>query len=175
MDSQARGSKRNSRVKKRLTYFYLNGDLHRKIHANKGEDVFRAWNYPKHQLIIASYSDVRRRAEAAYTTTEAAGLLNRTRLTLERAILDGHIDPPQHTYGLETGNKFKYMWHEDDIWEMHAYLSTVHGGRPRKDGLVTPYNLPTPQELRARLNQEVTLYVKNGAGEFVPTWKAPDF
>lgn len=178
MDSQTRSQKGNSGYTGRLRYFYLNGDLHKAIHANRGTDQLRAWNYPKRELVVCSYSDVRKRAGKAFTTKEAAKLLNRGRLTLERAILNGDIDRPQITYSLgkdQMGEEFKYMWSEDDVMEMHAFLCTVHKGRPRNDGLVTPLNLPSAREVRARMRQDVVLYVKNKDGKFVPTFEAEQF
>lgn len=102
-------------------------------------------------------------------------MINRKRLTLEKAILNGHIAEPQHTYGLnEAKKKYKYMWHESNIMELHSYLMTVHRGRPRFDGLVTPAHLPTARELRAMIRQNEILYVKVG-DEFRPVWEAEQF
>lgn len=102
-------------------------------------------------------------------------MLNRKRGTIEGAILNGDINAPQHTYGLnEFKKKFKYMWSEKNILETHAYLSTVHKGRPRRDGLVTPMKLPNVRELRALIRQREILYIKDG-DSFKPVWEAEDF
>lgn len=102
-------------------------------------------------------------------------MLNRTRKTLEYAIMDGNVEAPQHTYRIGgTRDKYKYMWDEKHILEAHAYFSTVHYGHPRKDGRVTPLKLPTKRELRAMIRQEEVLYVKTAEG-FVPVWRAQDF
>jgi len=178
MDSQERSGKGKRRHKDRLKYFYLNGDLHRRVHTNRGADLLTAWNYPKHEKVGYSYHEVKRKARRAITTTDAAKILNRTRLTLEWAIINGEIEPPQMTYGTgegKIGDPYKYMWREEDIMAMHAFLCTVHKGRPRLDGLITPYNLPSAQEIRARIKQEVVLYVKNDEGDFIPTWEAEHF
>jgi hypothetical protein len=101
-------------------------------------------------------------------------MLNRHFDRLERAILEGNLEEPQYTYGLTpNGRKHSYMWSERDIMEAHAYFSTVHRGRPRKDGMITPQKLPTARELRAMIRQEQILYVKDGE-QFVPTWAATD-
>ena len=103
-------------------------------------------------------------------------MLNRGHLALERAILNGNVSEPQFTYGLnEHKRKFKYMWHENNIMEAHAYFSTVHFGRPRKDGLVAPKPMPTVRELRALIRHEQVLYVRNDDDEFVPVWRAENF
>lgn len=176
MATTAGATKNGSRRPRKINYFYLNKNLHRRLHINRGADTITTWCYPLHKRVAYTYSDVKRRMEPAYTTKEVGQMLNRGRLTLEHAILNGDIEEPQFTYGLnEHKKKFKYMWHEDNIMEAHAFLSTVHKGRPRKDGLVTPYRLPTARELRAMIRQQEILYVKDDNGEFRPVWQAEDF
>lgn len=160
---------------KPLRYFFYRGDLHKKIHINRAADVITAWNYPKAQLVKYVYSDVKKSGEKAFSSTQVQKMVNRGRLTIERAISDGMIHRPQNTYGLdENRNFYAYYWSEKDIMALHDYLKTVHRGRPRKDGLVTPSNLPTAAELRAMIRQGTVFYVKQG-DEFVPTWKAEKF
>lgn len=160
----------------KLTYFYLNGNLHKSLHINRGADKITTWCYPEHRRVAYTYSDVKERREPAFTTKEVAGMLMRTKKTIEYAIMDGNIEPPQLTYGIDANqNPYKYMWDEKHILEAHAYFSTVHYGRPRNDGRVTPRPLPTLRELRAMIRQEEPLYVRTDNGEFIPVWRAPDF
>lgn len=171
------GAGKNVRKKsKPLNYFYLNGLLHKKLHINRGADTITAWCYPEHRRVAYTYSDVMRNKETAFTMTQVAQMVNRRKLTIERAILRGDIAEPQYTYGLnEAKKKFQYMWRESDIMDLHAYLSTVHVGRPRHDGLVTPKRLPTARELRAAIRHNQVMYVKTEDGEFIPSWQAENF
>lgn len=171
------GERTNARRKSgKLTYFYLNGNLHRSLHINRSADKIITWCYPEHRRVAYTYSDVKKRREPAFTTVEVGRMLNRAQKTIEHAILDGSIEPPQYTYGInERKNKYKYMWDEKHILEAHAYFSTVHFGRPRNDGIIAPMQMPTVRELRAMIRQEEPLYVKTESGEFVPVWRAPDF
>ena len=133
------------------------------------------WCYPLKKRVTYGYSAARRMMEKAFTTNEVAKMLNHTRHNLEMQIVRGNIEPPQFTYGLnENMRKFKYMWDEKHIMDAHAYYLTVHIGRTRKDGLITPKKMPTARELRAIIRQEEVLYVKDG-DEFKPTWRAHDF
>lgn len=158
-----------------LNYFFLNDLLHKKLHINRGKDTITTWCYPLEKRVAYTYTDVKKNMQPAFTTVQAAKMLNRRRITLERAILAGDIETPQFTYGLdENKNKFKYMWNEKNILEAHAFLSTQHYGRARKDGLITPRKLPTLRELRAMIRQDEILYVKVG-DEFRPVWEAEDF
>lgn len=174
MADEKRGAKRKR--SKPLRYFFLNGDLHKSMHINRSKDIIWAWNYPKAKRAAYTYSDVKKRAGKAFTTKQVCEMVGRTRLILERAIISGNINAPQMTYGLDENRRpHKYMWSEKDIMDLHAFMMTVHRGRPRRDGLITSSNLPTARELRAMIHQETVLYVKNDDGEFVPTWKATNF
>lgn len=170
----------------KLRYFYLDGRLtddgpvvpllHRSLHIDRTNDKIITWCYPLHKRVVYTYSDTKKHREPAFTTKEAGAMLNRGHLALERAILNGNVTAPQYTYGLdENKRKFKYMWHERNIMEAHAYFSTVHFGRPRFDGMVIPKPMPTVRELRALIRHEQVLYVRNDKDEFVPVWRAENF
>jgi hypothetical protein len=161
--------------KKPIKYFYLNDKLHKKLHINRGADVIQTWCYPLSKRVTYTYTDVKKNLQPGFTTQEVGKMLNRHRLTLERAILAGSIERPQFIYGLNEQKKMvRYMWSEKDILDAHAFLSTVHTGRPRHDGVVTPKRLPTRGELRAMIRQSEILYVQRD-GKFVPVWDAEDF
>jgi hypothetical protein len=185
MANEERSGKNGRRKSKPVTYFYLTvptGEgkvetlLHTKLQINRGADTITTWCYPLHKRVTYTYSSVRKRMETAYPMRDACRLLNRRRHTLQNAILEGKIEPPQKTYALTPEKReYQYMWHEKDILAAHEYLSTVHVGRPRKDGLITPKRLPTRRELKAMMRNSEILYVKNENGEFIPTWDAPEF
>lgn len=155
-----------------LRYFFYRGDLHKKIHISRPNDLIVAWNYPKGKAERYVYTDVRRNGAQAFSTRQVEKMVNRSRTTIKTAISEGMIPAPQRTYGLDAErNGYAYYWSEKDIMGLHDYLKTVHHGRPRKDGLVTPRDLPTASELRAMIRQGTVFYVKQG-DEFVPTWRA---
>lgn len=170
------GARKNARKKSvKLNYFYLDGKLYKKLHINRGADTLTAWCYPEHRRVAFTYSDVRKHHGKAFTMTQVGKMLKRGRVQIQRAIIKGDLEPPQHTYGLENqSRKFKYLWSEKDVMAAHAYFSTVHRGRPRKDGLVSPQALPTARELRAMMRNQEILYVKEG-DSFIPTWDAEQF
>jgi hypothetical protein len=175
MVNEAGKSNGKARKRPRLKYFFLNGDLHRKIVINRGRDLLSAWNYPKGKKVSYSYSDTLRHHEPAFTTQQVAQMVNRHRVVVQNAVDRGMIEQPQFTYGLDQNrHKASYMWHEKDIMALHEYLAGIHYGRPRKDGEITPKHLPTPRELRAMIHNEEILYVKQG-DTFVPSWRAKEF
>lgn len=158
-----------------LRYLFLNGDLHKVLFINRPKDEIKLWNYPKELRVVATYSDVKKRMGKAFTTTEVCAMLMRHKVTVERAILKGELARPQHTYALETGKIFKYMWSEKDIMDAHEYYSNKPwSGKRAGDGSVTPKNLPTARELRAIIRHDTILYAKTDDG-YIPTWEAEQF
>lgn len=173
MVSQVGTKTRKSKKRPRLaTHFYLNKQLHKTLHINRGSDVVTTWRYEDGRVVKYNYSDTLKYARPAFSMKRAGQLLNRKKQTLELAILNGDIPRPQFSYTIdENRNMIQYFFSEDDIIAAHQYFVTVHFGRPRNDGLVTPYPIPTLRELRAMMNDEEILYVQQG-DSFVPTWKA---
>lgn len=159
----------------KVNFFYLNGNLMKRVHIDLSKDIITVYNFTTHRRESYNYSDVKIRRGVALTTSQVTKLINRKRLALELAILDGHIERPQFTYSFKDKRKVgRYMWSEEDVMAAHDYFSSLHFGRPRKDGLTAPYPIPTKREIRAMLRNETILYIKQG-DEFVPTWQAERF
>lgn len=173
-------TKENGRKKSRkLVYFYLEHPehgplLHKSLHKNRSTDTIITWCYPLEKRVAYTYSDVRKNMETAFTTKEVCKMVSRIRQTVEMTIVDGQIEEPQYTYSFKNRNKYQYLWHEKDIMALHAYLSTVHIGRPRKDGLITASRLPSARELRAMIRHQPVMGYLDEDGNFTPTWLAED-
>jgi len=113
--------------------------------------------------------------EKAFPISEVSKLINRHRVIIENYILDGKIRTPQRIYTLDTKRPGKYMFSEKDVLDLHDYLLTVHIGRPRKDGKITPGRMPSRAELKAMMRHDTTMYVKSADGTFTPVWKEMDW
>ncbi len=175
------GNKANGSKKSRqLNYFYVEVPehgllLHKSLQKNRSTDTIIAWCYPLEKRVAYTYSVVRKNMKPAFTMAEVCEMLNRSRQTIELAILAGDIPAPQFTYGLsEKRGKYKYMFNESDIMETHSYLAQLHRGRPRKDGLKKNTNLPSPKELRAIIRQQPIMGYLDENGKFTPTWLAEE-
>lgn len=154
-------------------FFFFHGDLHKRIHINRPNDTIECYSYGKEQFIKYSFVDVKKNHDKAWTTKEVAQMVNRHPIVLHRAIDAGNIRRPATGYSLTGATKpDAFYWSEQDVMELHDFLLTVHKGRPRKDGRVTPQSMPNARELRAMLRQNLIHYVKTDSGEFVPTWDA---
>lgn len=161
---------------KKLRWFYFHGDLHKKIHISLGEDIITCWHYKEGRTKKYSYTDVKKNSDPAFRTSQVCKMLARGRTTVEMAIINGDIPAPEMAYTIAEDTKpWGYMWSEDDVLNLHDYLLTIHIGRPRLDGLITPAGIPNRRELRAMMRQGTVFYVKGKDGEFVPTWQAERF
>jgi hypothetical protein len=169
-------SKKRRNTSARLRYFYLNEKLHKVLRRSRAEDLIVAWDYQLGKRVAYSLTDVNRNKQHAYSISEVVKILGKHEDTIKFHLYRGDIRFPQQIYSL-NGNKTpgKYFWSEDDIREMHDFFKTVHRGRPRKDGGITPGNMPSRAEVEAMMKQEELLYVKNSEGEFVPVWKQPEW
>lgn len=171
---ERRGS--SSRRASDLRYFYLNGNLYKILRVVRALDQVEVWNFTEGKREGFVWSDVRKRAAKAFTLTQVAKMIGRHRVVIENYILEGHIRQPQKIYTLTAEKRpGKYMMSEEDVFELHDYLMTVHIGRPRKDGRVTPGQLPTKAELRALMKHDTVMYVKTDNDTFVPAWKENDW
>lgn len=164
------------RKRNRLRYFYLDSKLHKVLRINRPQDLVVAWDFVEGKRTAYVWSTVRKTHGKAYTIVEVSELVNRHRVNIERYILDGKIRAPQRAYSL-NGEKTPgaYYFSEKDVYELHDYLLTVHRGRPRKDGRITPSGIPSRAELRAMMVSGSATYVKNEAGEFIQVWKENDW
>lgn len=174
MASKTRKKNGQGTKRSRVRYFFLNDELHKVLSQNRGKDTLTAWNYPRGKVMVYVFSDWLKRQQPAFTTEQVAQMINRSARSLEYAFRDGMIETPQQTYGIdENRNPYQYMWNEELIMDALEYFSTIHYGRPRKDGLIAPKHLPTPRELRAMIHNEEVMYVRRG-DHFVPTWRVKE-
>lgn len=171
MDRKTRG-----KTTTQLRYFYLNGKLHKVLRRSRAEDLLVAWDYQEGKRVAYSLTDVNKNKQHAYPISEVVKIIGKHEDTIKIHLYRGNLKYPQQVYSL-NGNKTpgKYFWSEDDIREMHNFFKTVHRGRPRKDGRVTPGDMPSRAEIEATMRQESVLYVKNDEGTFVPVWTQPEW
>ena len=165
-----------SKKQKKPRYFYLNGELHKVLRVNRPEDLVHSWSYPQGRRVAYVWSQTQKTMQHAFSVNTVANMLGRNPRVLKQYILDGLIPKVQKTYTLdEKRSPGKIFFSEDDIRILYEYLITVNHGRPRKDGELVQYPLPSRAELEAMLRQDTILYVKDKTGEFAPVWKQPDW
>ncbi|CAB4185785.1 hypothetical protein UFOVP1119_121 [uncultured Caudovirales phage] len=170
------GRKTRGNTVQKSRYFYLNDKLHKVLRRSRAEDLLIAWDYQASKRVAYSLTDVNKNKQHAYSISEVVKIIGRHEDTIKMHLYKGNLEYPQRVYSL-NGNRTpgKYYWSEDDIRRMHDFFKTVHKGRPRLDGGITPLEMPSRAEVEAMMKQENILYVKNNDGEFVPVWKQPEW
>ena len=170
------GRKTGRKAATQLRHFYLNGKLHKVLRRSRAEDLLIAWDYQSGKRVAYSLADVNKNKQHAYPISEVVKILGKHEDTIKLHLYKGNLKFPQQAYSL-NGNKTpgKYFWSEDDIRRYHDFFKTVHRGRPRNDGIITPGNMPSRAELEALMKREEVLYKKQDDGSFIPVWKAPEW
>lgn len=163
-------------VRKRPRYFFVNNELHRVLRVNRPENLVYAWNYPQEKRVAYVWSETQKTMQQAFSVQQVAAFFGRNPFVIKQYILDGEIRKIQKTYSLD-GRKApgRYFFSEDDVRMLHEYLSTKNNGRPRKDGMLVQYPLPSKAELEAMMRNETVIYIKDKTGEFTPVWKQPEW
>lgn len=154
-------------------FFAFHGELCKRLHINRGGDLIVVYNFAQERQATYSYTDVRNNAERVFSTKEVAAMVKRDVHRISMHIAEGHVRRPQKSHSLTGNSPYRnaYWWTEKDIMDYHAYLTTVHIGRPRLDGYINTRDLPTARELRAMIHQNLVTYIKNDKDEFIPTWE----
>jgi hypothetical protein len=159
-------------VKPSSTIFFLNKEIVRLIHVNKANNICVLYNFIQDKEQTMLYSDFKKHRKRAYTVKNTMRIFNRSRMQLERWIKKELVMPPTGAVigGKRIFRQYAY-YSEDDIFTIRDIIATIHKGRPRKDGRVTPrFDVPTEKDLRSLLGDAIMLYTKTKNGEFIPVW-----
>ena len=154
--------------------FFLNDHLHRVIHTSRPTNELTAFDFIDGKIKVYPYSEVQRRKQSAIKVKKLAKMLNRHHRTIQRHITLGNIPRPQQEYAIHSKQPGAFFFSEDDAMLVRDFFATIHYGKPRKDGRVTPFRVPTREELRLMIDSGKMLYVKQN-DEFVPIWRAQDW
>lgn len=160
------------------SHFFIDKRLHRVLKRNIPANLVEAWSYEDHAKVTFLYTDYQKKSVVAYRTKEVSDMLNISTRTMKRMMFGGHIRLPSQSYPIfdQVSKRQEYWWGLWNILEAHEYLLTVHVGRPRRDGAITPnQKLPTRAELIAKVNQEVVLFSTEDALTYVPQYRPPQF
>ena len=167
----------NNPKKKRLPQYtlkkvwFFNGDLVSIHHKNRAAGIITLYNWIRDSHISVSYKDSRRFRRKAYSIVETAELLNRNPNYFGRKIREGIFPKPmaRAVNGIQTSTYPSY-YTEEQVFKIRDIMSVIHRGHPRNDGLVTNNTTPTEDQLRAKINNSLLVYVRDEDGNFIPTF-----
>lgn len=153
------------------TIFFLDGRLVRVRHSSRATNIVYLYDYLDDKEKVVLYSHFKKHRKRAYLLGDACKILGRSRNVLKRYLKKGLINPPVYASADQTPALQKRCYYsEDDLFDIRAAMATIHKGHPRKDGRITPSNVLTEQELRARMGDAIMLYTRTEDGRFIPVW-----
>ena len=161
-----------SSVKPSNIIFFINDELVRTLHTNRANNICILYNYVQDKEQTMLLSDFKKHRKRAYTVINTTRIFARSRVQFERLIKRGIIPAPigANVGGVRAWQKMSYF-SEDDLFKIREGMASVHSGRPRKDGRVTPRkDIPNEKELRSLIGKDIMLYTQNKDGEFIPVW-----
>ena len=162
--------------RKRLNYFWLDDKLYQILHVSRPSNTVTVWSHDDEKRMVFVWSDIQRSAKPALSTAQVARLVNRHRITLLKLASNGQIPLPRKVVPYGTKEKIeRFKWSEKDIMGLHDWFLTRGCGRPRKDGFVNPVALPTKAEIKAMMNNDTVIFVKNKDGEYVEAYKGTNW
>ena len=161
---------------KRFAYFFLNGKLYKSKRAEKRNNMMYAFDAETHKLTGFLLSDVRALGHTAYRIGDVADMLGCSTILIRKYEREGKIRRPQFWYknlaDVGIHGKGQRWYSPDHIREIREFMSEIHRGRPRTDGMIVQrVTLPSADELEAKLSHQDIFYIKEG-DDYVPVWKA---
>lgn len=151
---------------------FLDDKMYKVLRVDRTNDEVLAWDFTTRTRVVLSYSYIRRNGELTYNIHDVARFLNRSKLLIWNMWYNGEIPDAVTYHSINTNRPYGLRFSSRVIMELREDFAQRGRGRPRKDGKIIPWRLPSKNELRALLNQEPVLYYKDENGEFKPTWKA---
>jgi len=151
--------------------WFLNGDLVRVYHRNRGDGIITVYNIIQDKLQTVLTAEWVKKRGHAYNMKKVAALVNRNASYLTNLVTNGVLPPPLGCQaGGERAFRVRSYYSEEDVFMIREILSHRSWGSPRKDGLITNNHTPTLQEMRRRMGHEMLQYTKDENGKIVPIW-----
>lgn len=146
-------------------WFFLGGDLYKKLSANRAKNQLKAYNYAEQRPKMLILSEAKRYRESAFDVADVCRMLNRAQRTIYYYIdgdfgftPSGKSDMPDTTTG-------KWWFTAQDVLDLRDIIFE------NSQNSYAPRHLPTREEVRAMTRTKSMIYVMED-GEFVPIFKA---
>ena len=154
----------------RRSVFFWYDKPYRKISQSKRKNLVYAWDIEEQKRVVLRYNDWVVNHKKAYTTSEAARVLNRHFTKLYLWIKNGKIPAPYWLPPKEGSdpNKLRngstYLWQEKDLRNAVEFMESTGKWKDKT---------PTWDEVSAMINEdEVIRFIQDDNGNFIPLWRA---
>lgn len=149
-------------------WFFLDGDLHRYISSHRAKNQMKAFNYREQKVKVLTLSEAKKYRQNAFSISQVASILNRSRRTIYWYIETGKFLPSGKAHRPTKTSNTKWWYSEDDVIELRdvIYEQSLRAPVQRK--------LPSRDEVRTMVKTKKMLYVQQGE-QFVPVWEADNW
>ncbi len=157
-------------------YFYLDDKLYKKLRISNGHNRMVAFCYDDMAEVELPLDYALRKRRPTYSVTQAAVMLNRNRMVVNRAFFYESIPKPKKSFDYTkpaAEQRGTYRLSEKDVFRLRDYFAST---RSLKNGETTSSLRPVPSrpQLANMMKYEKITYVRTSDGKFVPTWNAPN-
>lgn len=176
--------------KGRSKFGFLDGHLCRIMDSDPVGNRIMLYRFTDHERIVVALSDWKKKSGEAYTLKELCELINRSYYYTRRIVseeMDGvGVYATYEPDKLDDPNTWRrWYFSKEDVLKVHQYMADLdprgegyhhkQKGRrnyPRpKNKLVKRHDMPTREQLLAKLNSDEIYYIQNDEGEYVPVFK----
>lgn len=146
-------------------WFFLGGDLYKKLGADRFNNQMKAYNYTEHRPKMLVLSEVKRYRQSAFDARQVSKMLNRSKRTIYYYIENDFFMPSGKSDMPNSDGTGKWWFTANDVLELRDII--YENCKTAK----APMPLPTREEVRAMTRTKKMLYVQEGEN-FVPIFKA---
>lgn len=151
--------------------WFLNGDIVRVYHQNRGAGIITLYNVIQDKLQTILVDEWIKKRMPAYSVTATGALVNRHPKYLSYLAKNGQIPKPiGSSKGGVRALRVRSYYSEDTVYEIRDILASRAWGRTRYDGLRTNNRTPTLQELKRRMGVGILQYTRTEEGKIIPIW-----
>lgn len=146
-------------------WFFLNGDLYKKLGADRAKNQLKAYNYTEQRVKMLMLSEAKRYRKPAFDARQVSQMLNRSKRTIYYYIENDFFQPSGKSDMPGSDGTGKWWFTDDDVLALRDVIA--ENCKTSK----APMKLPSREEVRAMTRTKKMLYVQQG-DEFVPIFKA---
>lgn len=146
-------------------WFFLGGDLYKKLGADRFKNQMKAFNYREQRPKVLVLSEVKRYKKPAFDARQVGIMLNRSKRTIIYYIENELYVPQGKSDRDDSTGTGKWWFSDDDVLNLRDVI--YENCKTAK----APKRLPTREEVRAMTRTKKMLYVQQG-DSFVPVYKA---
>ncbi len=168
--------KKEYKPPKRLTYFFWNGHLMKRLRVNPPRNEVFCWDFEDDKEVVMVWSHVKVHYEKAFTITDVANIFGCRRELIKHYVNQGFIRRPKRARTLKANAKGalgKWYFSRSMVLELHDFMLNRHVGSEKefKPGKYkTAFGILSRAELISIIDQRPVVQIVDKDGNAKPIW-----